>query len=115
MSHLVTIQTEIRNTRAAQLAAARAGGTIHNLATGDQTFNIALPGAYGHLSADTRTGKMSLDSDNLHNPRTKAAVDRFLDYYAAELIKLTAAAEGQTVLETELPDGSIRLEVLELT
>jgi hypothetical protein len=117
MSHLVTIKTEVRNPKAIERAAARIKGAVqlghgtHNLGWGNrgEGYGVRLPGMYKPVVFDTKTGNYFCDGDdatvNQHH------VDKFLQLYAAEQIRLTAEQNGQIVEEHALPDGGLKLVV----
>jgi hypothetical protein len=116
MSHVVSIQTEVRDLVAAKTACQRlkipepTQGTFR-LFSGEVTgLGVSLPGwrypavfqtESGQAHFDTFTGRWGAEAELLH----------FLKIYAAEKVKREARAKGYTVTEHELEDGSLKLTV----
>jgi hypothetical protein len=116
MSHIVSIQTQVRDPVAIRAACGRLGlpEPIHGKA---KLFNdsatgwiVRLPGwrypavfdvASSHAHYDTFEGRWG-------DPRE---LDRFIQAYAVEAAKLQARKKGHTVTEQALADGSIKLTV----
>jgi hypothetical protein len=116
MSHIVTIQTEVRDASAIQAACGRLGlpapieGTV-DLFSGQATgLAVQLPGWRYPLVCETASGTLRYDnfSGRWGNPRE---LDRFLQAYAVERAKLEARRKGHTVVEQSLADGSIKLTI----
>jgi hypothetical protein len=116
MSHIVTIQTLVRDATAVAAACNRLGlppptertvqlfaGTAHGLA-------VELPEWRYPLVCDLGSG--SLRYDNYQGVWGEPAhLDRFLQAYAAEKAKIEARRNGHTVHEQRLPDGSLKLTI----
>jgi hypothetical protein len=116
LSHLVTIQTQIRDPIAIRAACKRLGldAPVHGQTrlfdgatpTG---WQVNLPGwqypvvcqADGTLAYDNYKGRWGELSH----------LDRFRQAYAVEKATLEAKCKGYRVAETAMPDGSIRLTV----
>ena len=116
MSHIVTIETEVRDEVAVRAACRRLslaepveGKTklFSGEATGlavqlqDWTYPIVCDLAGGQVLFDNFDGRWG---DQKH-------LDRFLQAYAVEKAKLEARRRGHSVTEHALNDGSIKLTV----
>src|SRR5580704_1960064 len=116
MSHIVTIETEIRDAAAVQAACARLklpapvsgshelfSGTVEGLA-------VQLPGWQYPAVCKLSTGKVEFDN---YGGRwgERAELDRFLQAYAVEKAKIEARRKGYLVTEQALANGSIRVSV----
>jgi hypothetical protein len=116
LSHIVQIQTEVRDAEAVRVACKRLNleepvqGTA-KLYEGEVTgLLVRLPEwAYPAL-VDTATGQVKFDNyegtwgDRKH-------LDAFLQAYAVEKAKLEARKRGHSVFEQPLPDGSVKLTI----
>lgn len=118
MSHLVEIKTQVRNPEAIALACRRLGlpepahGTT-KLYSGEATGVIVqLPKWRYPIVIDSATGAVQFDNF-LGNWGSAEKMDQFLQAYAVELVRLEARKKGHTVSETQLQDGSIRVQILE--
>lgn len=117
MSHLVTIKTEVRSQKAVERAlnriknASSLGVGRHNLGYGNVAngYGVRLPGMRKALVFDLETGQYHCDHDDA--TAGQRHIDKFLQLYAAEQIRLTAEGQGQLVEEHELPDGGLKLVV----
>ena len=116
MSHIVTIQTEVRDPDAIASACRRLGldEPVHGAA---QLFDGEATGLLVRLKdwlypvvADTATGQLRYDNfaGQWGDPKH---LDRFLQYYAVETARLEARKRGHSVVEQALPDGSIKLTI----
>ena len=120
MSHIVTIQTKVRDPAAVAAACVRMslpaatvgtavlfGGHVNGLL-------VRLPGWTYPAVVDLATGEVKFDNfegrwgDESH-------LNRFLQLYAVEKAKLEAKTKGYPVTEQALEDGGIRLQILERT
>lgn len=116
MSHIVTIQTEVRDAVAVSSACRRLSlpepvcGT-HRL-YGSQVPGLAvqLPRWRYPVVCDTAVGRLHFDNFGGRWGEQKE-LDRFLQGYAAEKAKLEALRRGHTVTEQTLPDGSLKLTI----
>ncbi|MEI8373658.1 MAG: DUF1257 domain-containing protein [Planctomycetota bacterium] len=116
MSHTVSIKTEIRDTSAVKAACQRLGlaepvqgkaklygGEVEGLA-------VKLPDWCYPVVCDTASGQVKYDNfggrwgDQKH-------LDKFLQAYAAEKVKIESRRKGHTVTENQLADGSIKLTI----
>jgi hypothetical protein len=119
LSHIVTIKTQLRDPLAITAACQRLGlaepvyGTARLFA--GQTAEgllVQLPGWRYPIAIKTETGKVH--HDNFAGAwGAQAELDRFLQAYACEKAKLEARRRGHTVTETQLQDGSIKLQIQE--
>ena len=116
MSHIVTIETQVRDPLAIGAACQRLGlpqpteGTAElfsGLATG---IIVALPGWTYPLVCQTETG--SLKYDNFEGRwGDQSQLDRFLQAYAVEKTRLEARKQGYSVLEQPIAGGAIKLTI----
>ena len=118
MSHIVTIQTRLRDPAALAAACARldlpapAHGTAR-LFEGEATgLLVKLPGWLYPVVVDAATGEARYDNFGgaWGDPKQ---LDRFVQAYAVERAKLEARKKGYAVSEQALHDGSIRLQIVE--
>lgn len=119
MSHIVTIQTQLRDPAAIAAACRRLGlaepvqGKAE-LYAGQTAAGllVQLPGWTYPIAIDTANG--SIQHDNYGgawgNP---SALARFLQAYAVEKVRLEARGKGYAVTEQQLGDGSVKLQILE--
>jgi hypothetical protein len=116
MSHVVTIQTEVRDPIAAQAACQRLkipepSEGVFRLFNSEVTgLGVNLPGWRFPAVFDTQKGQAHYDNFN-GRWGEEAELHQFLKMYAAEKVKLEARAKGHTVTEQELADGSLKLTV----
>lgn len=116
MSHIVQIQTEIRDPVAIRAACERLelpapvfGETqlFSSKATG---WAVQLPDWRYPVVCDVNTATLAFDNfEGRWGARQQ--LDRFLQSYAVEKTKLVARKQGHTVLEQPLEDGSIKLTI----
>ena len=116
MSHIVQIETQVRDQAAARAACQRlrleppTEGPA-KLFSGNVTgLIVTLPGWKYPAVFDTRTGQARFDN---YGGRwgEQQQLDRFLQAYAVERAKIEARRKGHTVTEQPLADGSIKLTV----
>src|SRR5688572_31780047 len=116
MSHVVQIQTQVRDAEAVRLTCRRLhlpepiNGSVKLFSTTVKGLAVQLPGwnypvvcqlASGQLQYDNFAGRWG-SQDALH---------RFLQAYAVERAKLEAHKQGHSVTEQPLTDGSIKLTI----
>jgi hypothetical protein len=119
MSHIVTIQTKVRDPAAIAAACRRLGlipptlgvavlygGEVNGLL-------IRLPGWTYPAVVDLATGEVQFDNFEGHWG-DRAHLDKFLQLYAVEKATLEARAKGYPVSEQALADGGIRLQIVEV-
>jgi hypothetical protein len=116
MSHIVQIQTEVRDPVAIKSACKRLNiqnpeFKTHKLFTEHvEGYGIKLPGWIYPVVVQPETG--SVQFDNYGGKWGKQEeLDRFLQSYAVEKAKLEARKQGHSVTEQTLTDGSIKLVV----
>lgn len=116
MSHLVTIKTQVRDPIAVTSACARLQlpAPVHRtvrLFTSEETgLAVQLTGWKFPVVCQAETGELKYD-DFGGRWGEKAELDRFLQAYAVEVVKLQARRQGQTAIEQPLADGSIRVQI----
>lgn len=116
MSHIVQIQTEIRDPEAIAAACRRLElaeptfGTAKLFTAEASGWIVQLPGWRYSVVCDVATGKLRYDNfeGRWGEP---AALDRLQQAYAVEKAKLEARKHGHSVLEQPLADGSIHLTI----
>ena len=116
MSHIVQIQTEVRDEAAVQAACSRlhlpraTRGKFQLYSTEETGLAIELPHWKYPVVANTDTGNLRFDN---YEGRwgSQEFLDQFLQAYATERVKIEARKKGHSVVEQRL-DGSIKLTVL---
>jgi len=116
MSHIVQIQTEVRDVAAVRGACERLGlpqpvQGLHRLFSGQEAgLGVQLPGWMYPVVCNPATRQLKFDN---YGGRwgEQAHLDRFLQRYAVEVARLEARKRGHAVTEQALFDGSIRLTV----
>ncbi len=118
MSHVVSIQTRLHDPAAIRAACQRLNlqepvqGTAQ-LFSGEATgLVVQLPGWKYPTVIDTLTGVVQYDNFN-EVWGDQAQLDRLLQMYSAEKVKLEAKKKGYAVSEQTLGDGSIKLQIIE--
>ncbi|MHC2068144.1 DUF1257 domain-containing protein [Bremerella sp. T1] len=116
MSHIVSIQTEVRDPAAIRSACGRLRlpepifGKTKLFSSSSTGWAVQLPDWRYPVVCDVATAKIAFDNyggrwgDQRH-------LDRFLQGYAVEKAKLEAVKKGHSVIEQTLDDGSIKLTV----
>jgi len=116
MSHLVTIQTEIRDPVALASACRRLGleqpvqGEADIFVEKARGWIVRLPGWTYPVVIDTEARKIHYDTYNGAWGQ-QSELDRLLQAYGVEKAKLVARRAGHSVVEQNLPDGSIKLTI----
>ena len=116
MSHIVQIQTQVRDPAAIQ-AACRRLGLPQPLSQTVQLFSgvatgvaVQLPGWRYPVVCDAANGQLKFD--NFGGVwGDQAQLDQFLQAYATEKTKIEARKRGHNVSEQTLADGSIKLTI----
>lgn len=116
MSHIVTIQTEVRDPTAVSAACGRLrlppprNGTARLFTTEATGLLVELPRWRYPVVCQTETGTLAYDNyrGRWGEPQQ---LDRFLQAYAVEKTRLEARKQGHDVVEQTLTDGSIKLTV----
>jgi hypothetical protein len=116
MSHIVTINTQIRDPAALASACRRLGlqepvhGTVRMYSAVATGLIIRLPDWRYPVVIDTT--KAEVQFDNYGGAwGEQGHLDRLMQAYAVEKARLEARKAGHTVTEQALPDGSIKLIV----
>jgi hypothetical protein len=116
MSHIVTVETEIRDATALTAACRRLGMAqptretarlFSDEATG---YCVRLPGWRYPVVCDTKCGRIHFDNFG-GSWGEQRELDRLMQAYACEKAKSEARRQGHTVTEQSLADGSIKLTV----
>jgi hypothetical protein len=116
MSHIVRIETQVRDPAAVTAACRRlrlsapVHGTVKLYSSTATGLAVQLPGWRYPVVCDTSTGQVKFDNFNGHWG-TQPEIDKFLQAYAVEKALLEARKRGHTVTEQPLTDGSIRLTI----
>jgi hypothetical protein len=116
VSHIVTIQTQVRDPAAIRLACARlqlpepVHGTVRLFQDEATGWQVRLPEWRYPVVCETDTGSLRYDNfeGRWGDPQRLGA---FLQRYAVEKTRLESRLRGHTVLERPLADGSIHLTV----
>ena len=116
MSHIVQIQTEVRDEGAVQAACSRlhlpraTRGTFQLYSEEASGLGIELPHWKYPVVANTETGQLKFDN---YEGRwgSQEFLGQFLQAYAAERVKIEARKNGHSVMEQQLGNGSIKLTV----
>ena len=116
MSHIVQIQTEVRDPAAVRSACERLRlpmpmrGTFKLYSQSATGLGVQLTGWKYPVVCDTTAGTVAYDNYNGHwGPQQQ--LDGFLQMYSVEKTRIEARRRGHTVTEQPLPDGSIKLVV----
>ena len=116
MSHVVTIQTQVRDPIAIHSACERLKlpapvfGTARLFTTEATGWQVKLPDWLYPVVCETTHGRVKFDNykgrwgDQTH-------LDSFLQRYAVEKAKLEARKQGHSAKEEQLADGSIRVQI----
>jgi len=116
VSHLVSIQTQVREPLAVTAACFRLNldapihRTVPLFSTEETGLAVQLPGWRYPVVCQTETGQVKFDNFN-GRWGEQSHLDRFLQAYAVEIVKLQARRQGQTAIEQQLADGSIRVQI----
>jgi len=116
LSHIVSIQTEVRDPVAIRSACDRLKlpepvfGQTKLFSSSATGWAVQLPAWRYPVVADVNTGKLAYDNYNGRWGEQKQ-LDRFLQGYAVEKAKIEARKKGHSVIEQPLEDGSIKLTV----
>jgi hypothetical protein len=118
MSHIVSIQTKVRDPAAVAAACQRMNlppptqGTAKLFSGQASGLLVQLPGWQYPAVIDTQTGEVQFDNFEGHWG-DQAHLHRFLQMYAVEKAKLEARKKGYSVTEQAVSDGSIKLQIIE--
>ena len=116
MSHIVTIQTQVRDAAAVAAACLRlklpqpSQRTVQLFSSSATGLAVELPGWNYPVVCELASG--SLKFDNYGGAwGDQKELDRFLQAYACEKAKIEARRQGHSVTEQPLADGSIKLTI----
>jgi hypothetical protein len=118
MSHIVSIQTRLRDPAAVAAACRRLGlpapaqGTARLYGGQASGLLVQLPGWQYPAVIDTASGAVRYDNFE-GRWGEQAHLDRFLQAYAVEVVRLEARKKGYQVSEQALQGGAIRLQIVE--
>lgn len=116
MSHIVQIQTQIKDAAAVAAACRRLGlaepveETVRLFSAEVTGLAVRLPEWRYPVVCQLATGELKYDN-YLGRWGNQVQLDRLLQIYAVEKAKLEARKRGHSVNEQALPDGSIKLTV----
>lgn len=116
MSHVVQIQTQVRDAEAVRLACRRLGlaepvqGTTRLFSSEVSGLAVQLPGWKYPAVCQLDNGQVQFDNFQEHWGKQQELA-RFLQSYTVEKTKLEARRKGHTVSEQQLQDGSIKLTI----
>jgi hypothetical protein len=116
VSHIVTIQTQVRDPAAVAAACHRlrlpppVNRRIQLFSGAAEGLAVELPGWNYPVVCELASGSLKYDNYGGAWGEQKQ-LDRFLQAYACEKAKIEARCQGHTVAEQPLADGSIKLTV----
>lgn len=116
MSHIVQIQTQVKDSEAIRAACRRlqlpepAQGTARLFSGEAHGLIVPLPGWTYPVVFDVASGQARFDNFE-GRWGAEAELHKFLQAYACEKARLEARRQGHSVAEQVLPDGSIKLTI----
>jgi hypothetical protein len=116
VSHIVQIQTEIRDAAALGVACRRLGlaepvqGTYKLFGAQAAGLGVQLPGWLYPVVSDPATGQLRYDNYGGCWGK-QAELDKLLQAYGVEKARMEARRQGHTCSEQPLADGSIKLTI----
>jgi hypothetical protein len=116
MSHVVTIETKVRDRLAVDQACRRLGlpaaesGTFQLFSDTVSGLAVQLRGWRYPVVCALDSGELRLDN-YMGRWGSQLELDRFLQMYAVEMARIEARKQGHTVTEQQLPDGSVKLTI----
>ena len=116
MSHIVTVETKLRDPAAVAAACQRLGlaapvqGTARLFSGAATGLLVQLPGWQYPAVIDLQSGAVQFDNFG-GRWGEQAELDRFLQTYAVEKAKIEARRKGHTVTEQSLANGSIKVTI----
>ncbi|HEX3659659.1 MAG TPA: hypothetical protein VHV55_27980 [Pirellulales bacterium] len=116
MSHIVQIQTEVRDAAGVQAACRRLGLSqpahrqVRLFSAEVSGLTVELPGWRYPVVCELASGQLKYDNFGGHWGDQKQ-LDQFLQAYAVERAKIEARKRGHSVTEQSLADGSIKLTI----
>ena len=116
MSHIVTIQTQVRDPAGISSACRRLQlpepefGTATLFSATATGWKVQLPDWHYPVVCDVEQGQLCFDNYGGRWGEQKH-LDQFLQAYAVETAKLEARKQGYSAIEQPLADGSIKVTV----
>jgi hypothetical protein len=116
MSHIVQIQTQVRDPAAVAAACNRLGlpppanRRVQLFSEAAEGLAVELPGWTYPVVCETASGTLKFDNYGGAWGEQKQ-LDRFLQAYAVEKAKIEARRNGHSIAETALADGSVKLTI----
>lgn len=116
MSHIVQIQTQVRDAVAVAAACSRLQfpapeqRSVRLFSAEVTGLAVTLPGWRYPLVCQTDTGQLQYDNFG-GRWGAESELHRFLQAYAVEKTQREARRAGHATLEQHLPDGSIRVQI----
>lgn len=116
MSHIVKVQTQVKDAEAVRAACRRLGleepvqGKFRVFSTEASGLAVKLPGWTFPVVCQVETGQVQYDNYG-GSWGQQAELDGFLQAYATEKAKIEARKKGYSVSEQQLKDGSIKLSI----
>jgi hypothetical protein len=116
LSHIVQIQTEVRDPAAVHAAAQRLGlaapiqGTAELYSGQAEGLIVQLPSWKYPIVCDTSSGQIRYDNFSGYWG-DQVRLGTFLQAYAIEKANIEARRRGHSVTEQQLADGSVKLTV----
>jgi len=116
VSHVVQIQTQVRDPAAIGLACQRlelpapVEGTFQLYTAKESGLGVQLRGWRYPVVCQPATGELKYDNFGGHWG-APSELDRFLQGYAVERARIEARRQGHTVTEQPLTDGGIKLTI----
>jgi hypothetical protein len=116
LSHIVQIETQIKDEQAVRAACTRLQltapehQTVRLFSATATGLCVQLPGWQYPVVANLQTGQVQYDNYGGHWGE-QSRLNSFLQAYAVEKAKIEARKKGHTCSETRLQDGSIRVTV----
>ena len=116
MSHIVTVKTECRDAAAVRAACQRLGlaqpvqGTTKLFSGEVIGLAVQLPDWQYPVVCDLASGQVRYDNFQ-GRWGDQRQLDRFLQAYAAEKVKIQSRQAGHFVTETQRADGSLKLTI----
>ncbi len=116
MSHIVTIETEVRDVAALNAACRRLGldeptfETAKLFADEATGYCVRLRDWQYPVVCDVEHGQVQFDNFGGRWGK-QCELDRLMQAYAVEVTRLESRRHGHTITEQSLPDGSIKLTV----
>jgi hypothetical protein len=116
VSHVVQIQSLVKDTAAMRAACQRLGlpqpmhGKTRLFSEEVEGLAVQLPDWTFPIVCDTASGTVRYDNFN-GRWGDKRCLERFLQIYSVEKAALEARRQGHQCLESQLPDGSIKLTI----